>query len=138
MGTRRCPPTRRVRALGPWGWRPSLPQLLVHLERWAPFPHPRDEEDMPLHYGLSGPGVELGVPGPPALRQSRWAAVTADHFTPGARGPAALLRALWFCQLLERTASPQEGRSDLASTVTQHRGCLSSWKSCLRDLRATV
>lgn len=93
---------------------------------------------MPLHCGLSGPGVELGVPGPPALRQSRWVAVTADHFTPGARGPAALLRALWFCQLLERTASPQEGRSDLASTVTQHRGCLSSWKSCLRDLRATV
>ena len=41
--------------------------------------------------GLFEPGVELGVPGPPALRHSHWAAVTADPFTLGTRVPVALV-----------------------------------------------
>ena len=80
-----------MRALGPWGWRPSPLQLLVRLERWALLPHPHDEEAMPVHCGLFELGVELGVPGPPALRHSRWAAMTADPFTLGTRVPAALV-----------------------------------------------
>lgn len=78
------------------------PRACVHLHRcclsawsqWVPFPHPCDEEAMPVPCGLSGPVVELGAPGPRALRRFRWVAVTADHFALGAWVPAGLPQAL--------------------------------------------